>query len=237
MMERIAALGADYLATIGALARTEAVQDAARLRAAARATALAAAVTVLGVLWLNVGVLLWLLTTPYPIVGAFAIGAIVLLVGLAMGGVARAAASGGCGCSRAPAGCSPTSSSAAIRPCSILRRRRCTRRSGRAAAHDPRGAARDRRAAPRTAGRSGGGVRRDRALRAAQPHDAHRAVLWRAIGRVPQGTAMAGAAGLLALGSPTLRRLLAVLALLRNLGARRPPSARPGRGASSFPSA
>ena len=93
-MERIAALGADYLATIGALARTEAEQDAARIGRALRARALGLAVLALGALWLNVAALLWLLTTPYAIEGALAIAAVGLVAGSVMSSSARRATRG-----------------------------------------------------------------------------------------------------------------------------------------------
>jgi hypothetical protein len=89
MIERIVALGGAYLGTRGALARTEALEDSARLRTAAWATLLAALVTALGVLWLNVAVPLWLMTTPWAIGGAFAFAAFAMLTGIVMSGSAR----------------------------------------------------------------------------------------------------------------------------------------------------
>jgi hypothetical protein len=58
--------------------------------------------------------------------------------------------------------------------------------------------------------------------------------LWRVIPRVPSGTALASALGMLAVNSPGLRRLLAAMALLRNLGGHPRPAAR--RPRSSHPS-
>lgn len=235
MMERIAALGADYVATIGALARTEAAQDAARLRVALRATVTAAAVTGLGVAWLNVGVLLWLLTTPYAITGAFAIGAVVLLAGVAMASSAR-------------------------RGVESLRLLEGTRRvlAAELGAHDPAAAqlpplpmrpdeAGPRLRAIREALRETVTLRRDPRDAPVDVADAPRFEprsrtmrtalwLWRAAGRMPQGTAMAGTLGVLAVSSPRLRRLLAVLALLRNLGARTPAHVDARRAAPSHPS-
>jgi hypothetical protein len=68
-MYRITALGADYVATIGALARTE---GAKRLSAGLRVRAVALPVLALGVVWLNVAVLLWLPTTPCAVAGTIA---------------------------------------------------------------------------------------------------------------------------------------------------------------------
>jgi len=231
MMDRIATLGADYVSTIGALARTEAAQDAARLRGALRATLTAAAVTALGALWLNVGVLLWLLTTPWAIAGAFAIGAITLLAGGVMAASARRGVESlhllegtrrvlaeefG---ARGPAAATPFAQRA-LRPEEAGPRLRAIREELRetAALHrGPRGEPEDTPDVPRFEPRS-------RTMRTAL-------WVWRAIGRMPQGTAMAGALGVLAVSSPRLRRLLAVLALLRNLGARTPAHADGARAA------
>jgi hypothetical protein len=45
--------------------------------------------------------------------------------------------------------------------------------------------------------------------------------VWQALPRVPSGTAVAGTVGLIAVSSPTLRRMVALLALARNLGGSR----------------
>ncbi len=218
MMDRIAALGADYVATIGALVRTEVAHDAARLRVATRAGVVAAAVVTLGALWLNVGVLLWLLTTPHPIGGALAIGAIALIAGLAMAASARR----GVGSLRLLEGTrrvladefggrhpgavhAPPAPTDPIEAGARLRAIREALRDTVALHRGPQGEPIDETPVA-------GFEPRSRSMRTAL-------WLWRAIARVPQGTAMAGALGVLALGSPRLRRLLATLALLRNLGA------------------
>jgi hypothetical protein len=235
MMERIVTLGADYASTVGALARTEAAQDAARLRVAARATAIAAAVLALGAIWLNVGVLLWLLTTPYPILGAFAIGVVALLVGLVLSASARRGVAslrllegtrrvladelGG----RDPP--APRAPAPPLHPAEASARLRAIREELRETVALHRGPQGEPVEEPVLADFEP----RSRTMRTAL-------WLWRAVGRVPQGTAMAGVLGMLALGSPKLRRLLAVLALLRNLGAHPRAHVRPGRAASPYPS-
>lgn len=226
MMDRIAALGADYVATVGALARTEAAEDAARIAAAVRARLIAALVLALGAAWLNVGVLLWLTTTPYAVAGAFAIAAVALVAGAVMSAGARR-------------------TMAALRPMQATRRVLAAEWSGRDPAAVP---------PPPSSMTPEAASARLHALRAElretvtlhrEPQDApldapvpdafeprSRTMrtllwLWRAIPRVPAGTAVTGALGLAALGTPRLRRLLAVVALLRNLaGHPREPTAR-----------
>ena len=66
MMERIVSLGADYVSTVGALTRTEARQDLSRIGTALRARAIGALVLAVGIVWLNVAVLLWLLALVFP---------------------------------------------------------------------------------------------------------------------------------------------------------------------------
>jgi hypothetical protein len=228
MIERIAALGADYLGTLGALARTDATADAAMLRAAARATLFAVLVSALGVLWLNVAVLLWLMTTPWAISGAFAIAAVILLAGLVMASGARRAVS-------------------ALHPMAATRRVLAAEFGGRdpaalLAASVPMGAdqASARLRAIRVALHET--VALDRGPDEAAPQAPVPARfeprsrtmrtamwVWRAIPRVPAGTAVTGALGLVAVSSPRLRRLLALVALLRNLGghARQSPQGGP----------
>lgn len=228
MMDRIAALGAEYLATVGALARGEAAEDAVRIAAALRARVLGLAVLALGALWLNVAVLLWLLTTPYAVAGAFAIAAGALVAGLVMSAGARRAIAG-------------------LRPMQATRRVLAAEFSGRdpAAVHPPppmpAGTASARLRAIRTELRETVALHRGPQ---GEPLDAPEPVgfeprsrtmrtllwLWRAIPRVPAGTAVTGALGLVALRSPTLRRLLAILALVRNLGG--PPRAASTAGAT-----
>lgn len=230
MIERIAALGADYVGTLGALARTEATEDAARLAAAARATLFAALVSALGVLWLNVAVLLWLMTTPWAIPGTFAIAAVGLVAGIAMASGARRALS-------------------ALHPMAATRRVLAAEIGG----HD----AADALSPPAPMGADEAGARL-RAIRVAlretvaldrRPDEAVTETpvparfeprsrtmrsamwLWRAIPRVPAGTAITGALGLVAVSSPRLRRVLALVALLRNLGG----SPRPSPHGDPFP--
>jgi dihydroxyacetone kinase DhaKLM complex PTS-EIIA-like component DhaM len=253
MMERLVALGADYVTTIGGLARAELGHDAARIRAALRASAASAAVLAVGAVWLNVALLLWLLTTPHPIAGAAAIGAVALVAGLFMAGRARrdvdslrvlestrtvlAEEFGGRGrpadgedAGRAPVA-HPTATQpfVASRPMPVpiptpaeararLRAIREELRETVALHRGPHGEPVDepvQRFEPRS-----------RTMRAAM-------WLWRAIPRVPSGTAIGSALGLVAVGSPRLRRLLALLALLRNLGGHARSSA---HGTASYPS-
>jgi hypothetical protein len=223
MINRIAALGADYVGTLGALARTEATEDAARLGAAARVTLFAMLVSALGVLWLNVAVLLWLMTTPWAISGAFAIAAVALLVGVVMArGVRRALAAlhpmaatrrvlaaeiGGRDPADAP---SPPAPMEADEASARLRSIRVALRETVALDRRPDEVVTETPVSARFEPRS-------RTMRSAM-------WLWRAIPRVPAGTAITGALGLVAASSPRLRRLLALVALLRNLGGHpRPP--------------
>ena len=232
MMERIAALGADYVATIGALARTEAAEDAARIAAALKARAAALAVLALGAVWLNVAVLLWLMTTPYAIAGAFAIAAVALVAGFTMSAGARRAAAG-------------------LRPMQATRRVLAAEFSGSdpAVVHPPAPPMRADEASARlrdirTELRETVALHRgpqgepidEPAVASFEPRSrTMRTVmwLWRVIPRVPAGTAVTSVLGLAALGSPKLRRLLAVVALLRNLGGH--PRGAPHGGASSLP--
>jgi hypothetical protein len=217
MIERIAALGADYVGTLGAFALTEAAEDAARLRAAARATLFAVGVGALGAIWLNVAVLLWLMTTPWAIPGAFAIATVALFAGFVMAGGARRARSalhpmsatrrvllaeiGG----RDPAVSHPPPAPMGADEASArLRAIRIELRETVALDRGPDGAATDEPVPSRFEPRS-------RTMRTVM-------WVWRAIPRVPAATAFTGALGLVAVSSPRLRRLLALVALLRNLG-------------------
>jgi hypothetical protein len=217
MIERIAALGADYVGTLGAFALAEAVKDAARLRAAARATLFAVLVSAIGALWLNVAVLLWLMTTPWAIPGAFAIAAVALFAGIVLASRARRALSAlhpmaatrlvlaaeiG---EREPAAFQlPPSPMGADEASARLRAIRIELRETVALDRAPDAAATDEPLPSRFEPRS-------RTMRTVM-------WVWRAIPRVPAGTAITGALGLVAVSSPRLRRLLALVALLRNLG-------------------
>jgi hypothetical protein len=220
MIERIVTLGADYASTLGALARTEAVEDFARLKRALRARIAAALVLALGVAWLNVAVLLWLLTTPYALAGAGAIAALGIVAGLAMSAGAR-------------------------RGTESLRLMEGTRRvlADEFSAHEP-GVTRSAQAAsiPIRPAEASARLHEIRAeLRetvtlhhgaqgeplepVSGPHFEPRSKtmrslmwMWRVIPRVPSSTALVSALGVLAVSSPRLRRLVAVMALLRNLG-------------------
>jgi hypothetical protein len=160
MIERIVSLAAQYLSTVGALALTQAEQDLARWRRMLRARLAGAPVLATGLLWLNVAVLLWPMSTPYALAGAFAIAAAGIVAGLAMSARAR-------------------------------------RDAGSLTLLEPVDGPRFEPAS--------------RTMRGLL-------WLWRAIPRVPAGTALFGALGVLAVSSPRLRRLAAVMALLRNLG-------------------
>ena len=217
MMERIAALGADYVSTIAALVRTEAEEDAARVARVARSGGIGVVLLAIGVAWLNVALLLWLLTTPDPIAGALAVGVVALVVGATLVATARRRAAsihpleatrrvladelGG----RDPALVHPPP--APMRPAEAstrLREIRAELRETVALQREPADAADPASTGPAFEPRS-------RTMRTAM-------WLWRAIPRVPAGAAMMSALGVLAVGSPRLRRLVTVLALLRNLG-------------------
>ena len=216
MMERIAALGVDYLATVMALARSEAGHDLDRVRSALKARMLAFAAIALGALWLNVALLLWLLTTPYAPVAALAIGVAALAVGLSMAAGARRrlaavsplagtrrvlAAEFGAGAADGP--------SAPLAPAEAAARLQAIREEVIESVSLHRGPENDPMASG--SGASTGFQPRSRTMRTVL-------WIWRAIPRVPAGAAMASSLGVLAVSSPKLRRLLAAAALLRNLG-------------------
>jgi hypothetical protein len=217
MIERIAALGADYVGTLGAFALTEAAEDAARLRAAARATLFGMLVSALGALWLNIAVLLWLMTTPWAIPGSFAIAAVALFAGIAMASRARHALSalrpmaatrhmlaaeiGGRGPSASHSSPEPMGADEAS---AKLRAIRVELRETVALDRGPHETVTDESAPARFEPRS-------RTMRTVM-------WIWRTIPRVTAGTAITGALGLVAVSSPRLRRLLALIALLRKFG-------------------
>ncbi|RPH45459.1 MAG: hypothetical protein EHM87_06355 [Burkholderiales bacterium] len=235
MIERIVGLGSEYVGTLAALARTEAAEDAARLRTAATATLLAVLVCALGLAWLNIAVLLWLLTTPWAIPGAFAIAAVAGVAGIVMLAGARralgtlhpmqatrrvlAAEIGGREPGAPPLDSAPMNAEeAGLRLRSLRAALRETVSLGRGASADPAAAVAPPRFEPRS-----------RTMRSAM-------WLWRTIPRVPAGTAITGALGVLAVSSPRLRRLLAMLALVRNLGGHARPAPRGGaRSGGPFP--
>jgi hypothetical protein len=235
MIERIVSLGADYVSTVGALARTEARQDLSRLATALRARLIGLVVLAVGAAWLNVALLLWLLSTPHALPGALAIG----LLGLAVGG---------------------WMSSRAGRMTGRLTMLESTRRvladefGHRGGADMPMPEGLPERMLPAEAGvrlqaireemretltlhRGPQGEPVDEYVQAFEPRSrTMRSLmwLWRVIPRVPAGTAMFSALGVLAVSSPRLRRLVAVMALLRNLGAH--PRHGPHRPSMSPPS-
>jgi len=227
MIERLIALGTDYVGTLGALARTEAAEDTRALRGALGATLFAVVVIATGALWFNVAVLLWLLSTGWAIPGAFAIAAVALLAGIALGTGARRRLSAlrpmqatRRVLAEALGGGDPGLPRAAVSPIDAdeagarLRSIREALRRTLVQELDPLGGASGTPTAPRF-------VPRSRTMRSAL-------WLWRAIPQVPSATAVTGALGVMAVGSPRVRRLLALVALLRNLGGHRRQSARGG---------
>jgi hypothetical protein len=236
MIERIVSLGADYASTLGALARTEALDDVAGLRRALRARIAAALVLALGVAWLNLAVLLWLLTTSHALAGAGMIAALGIVIGLAMSASARRAAgslrfmdgtrrvlAGEFGTLEPGVARGAQAAPIPMRPAEVGARLHAIREALRETVTLHRGPQGEPVEPP-------SGLRfepRSRTLRGLM-------WLWRVIPRVPSGTALASALGMLAVNSPGLRRLLAAMALLRNLGGHPRPAAR--RPRSSHPS-
>lgn len=235
MIERIVTLWAEYVATVGALAQGEAELDVQRLRRSLRARLIGAAVLVLGVAWLNVALLLWLLSTASPVTGAALIAVAVLAVGVMLWARAGRAAeplqlfaqtrrvlgeelgmAGGLGVREGLGSHQGVEASAAPVPMTAEEagaRLRAIREAVRETATFARGAGpgvADEPAAMRFEPRS-------RTMRTAM-------WVWRVLPRVPAGAALASAVGVLAVGNPRLRRLAAVLALLRNLGGRPRPA-------------
>lgn len=78
MITHLVRLLAEYVATLALLARTEAGQDFERLSALIKRRMISAGVALLGLLWVNVALVLWLLQTDWPVIGAFAIAAAAL---------------------------------------------------------------------------------------------------------------------------------------------------------------
>jgi uncharacterized membrane protein YqjE len=222
-IERLGSLGGEYASTVAALARTEVRQDLERMKRSALALAIGVALALAGVLWLNITVLLLLLRTPYPEVGAGLIGAIGLIAGLVA--LARAR-----------------------RNAEQLRLLEATRR----VIADEFGAEQPTQATvptpevqvpqpPMMPAEASARLREIReemreavSLKSSQPvvmltADGHRFEprsktmrsllwVWNTLPRVPSGTAVAGTVGVLAVSSPTLRRLVALAALARSLG-------------------
>ena len=227
MMERIVSLGADYVSTVGALARTEARQDLSRIGTALRARAIGALVLAVGIVWLNVAVLLWLLSTPYALGGAI----VIAVVALAAGGLMSSRAGRGMARltvlestrrvladefrSREPLGMAMRAvPPEPIQPAEAAARLQAIREALRETVTLHRGAPSEPSAAAAPSFEP-----RSRTMRGLM-------WLWRVIPRVPASTALFSALGVLAVSSPRLRRLVAVMALLRNLGAHPRPGSR-----------
>lgn len=220
MIERIVSLGADYVSTVGSLARTEARQDLARIGTALRARLIGALVLAVGAVWLNVAVLLWLLSTPYALHGAIAIA----VVGLAAGGLMSSRAGRGMPrltvldstrrvladefSRRGPDGMPlPAAQPAPMLPAEAGVRLQTLREALRETLTLSRA-----RSGEPIAEQAPAFEPRSRTMRGLM-------WMWRVIPRVPSSTALFSALGVLAVSSPRLRRLVAVMALLRNLGA------------------
>ena len=78
MIAQLARLLADYLGTFVSLARTEASNDIKSLLSVITRWAMAAGAALLGVLWLNIALLLWLIQSPWRVGGALAVAVILL---------------------------------------------------------------------------------------------------------------------------------------------------------------
>lgn len=78
MIAQLARLLADYLGTFVSLARTEASNDIKSLLSVVTRWAMAAGAALLGVVWLNIALLLWLLQSPWRVGGALAVAVILL---------------------------------------------------------------------------------------------------------------------------------------------------------------
>jgi hypothetical protein len=186
---------------------------------------------VLGAVWLNVALLLLLMRTDYPIVGAALIGVIALIAGLVF--IVRARRSveelrmleatrrvlaeefgGGDGSAplQAHSPAMPVHVPAPMMPAEASARLREIREEIRESMS------------------LGSGQRIEMVDASGRPFEPRSRTmrtmlwLWTALPRVPSGTAVAGTLGVIAVSSPTLRRLLALLALARTLvgGASRP---------------
>jgi hypothetical protein len=223
-IERLGSLGGEYASTVVALARTEVRQDVERMKRSAVALAVGAALALAGVLWLNITVLLLLLRTPYPEVGAGLIGAIALIAGLVAFARAR-------------------------RNAEQLRLLEATRRviadefgageqPTQATVPTPEVSHSEPPMMPAEASARlreiRGEIRETVSLKSTEPvvmvtSDGHRFEprsktmrsllwVWNTLPRVPSGTAVAGTVGVLAVSSPTVRRLVALAALARSLG-------------------
>lgn len=82
--QRLFTLAATYLATLSTLARTELADDLAATKAALVRRGIAAGLLLLGFVWLNIALLVWLLQTEWRLLGPLAIGGIGVLLGLVL---------------------------------------------------------------------------------------------------------------------------------------------------------
>ncbi len=84
MIKRVMTLLGSYLLTLSALAKTEATAEMQQLQAMAVRKIAGAVLALLGFVWLNVALLLFLMTTSWPIVGALGIGVIGAVIGVVL---------------------------------------------------------------------------------------------------------------------------------------------------------
>lgn len=91
MITPLARLLSEYLATIAVLARDEAKADLARMASLAKRRALAAGAALLGLVWLNAALLLWILQSEWRVLLALLVGVLAMVVAWVL---ARPGASG-----------------------------------------------------------------------------------------------------------------------------------------------
>ncbi len=94
MIKRVLTLLGAYFLTISSMAKAEASADMRAIEAMVARKIVGAVVALLGLVWLNVALVLFLLTTPWPLEASLAIGVLAALVGIVLlrsGGKSRTA--------------------------------------------------------------------------------------------------------------------------------------------------
>lgn len=79
MITPIARLLSEYLATIAVLARDEAKDDLARMASLAKRRVLAAGAALLGLVWLNIALLLWIMQSEWRVLLALLVGVVAVV--------------------------------------------------------------------------------------------------------------------------------------------------------------